>query len=58
MSVLESVVEGDFLVADDPRTTEALKGYVLQTVDYVETGERSVTWSRVGSRTRTDSREW
>jgi hypothetical protein len=37
--VLESEVEGDFLVADDPRTTEALKGYVLQAVDYVETGE-------------------
>ncbi|WP_372912487.1 DUF6775 family putative metallopeptidase [Salinigranum sp.] len=37
--VLESAVDGEFLVADDPRTTEALKGYVLQAVDYVETGE-------------------
>ncbi|AUV80605.1 hypothetical protein C2R22_02140 [Salinigranum rubrum] len=37
--VLESAVDGDFLVDDDPRTTEALKGYVLQAVDYVETGE-------------------
>jgi hypothetical protein len=37
--VLESEVEGDFLVADDPRTTEALKGYVLQAYHYLETGE-------------------
>jgi hypothetical protein len=37
--VLESEVEGEFLVADDPRTTEAVKGYVLQAVHYVETGE-------------------
>jgi hypothetical protein len=37
--VLESQVEGDFLVADDPRTTEALKGYVLQAVHYLRTGE-------------------
>jgi hypothetical protein len=37
--VLESRVEGDFLVEDDPRTTEALKGYVLQAVDFVETTE-------------------
>jgi hypothetical protein len=37
--VLESEVEGEFLVADDPRTTEALKGYVLQVVHYVATGE-------------------
>jgi hypothetical protein len=37
--VLESEVEGEFLVADDPRTTEALKGYVLQAIHYVETGE-------------------
>ncbi|WP_318567267.1 DUF7001 family protein [Salinigranum marinum] len=37
--VLESVVDGDFLIDDDPRTTEALKGYVLQAVHYVETGE-------------------
>ena len=37
--VLESQVEGDFLVEDDPRTTDALKGYVLQAVHYLETGE-------------------
>ncbi|MFW6152767.1 MAG: DUF7001 family protein [Halobacteriota archaeon] len=37
--VLESQVEGDFLVADDPRTTDALKGYVLQAVHYLDTGE-------------------
>ncbi|RZH68594.1 DUF7001 family protein [Natrinema altunense] len=37
--VLENRVDGDFLVADDPRTTEALKGYVLQVFHYLETGE-------------------
>jgi hypothetical protein len=37
--VLENEVEGAFLVEDDPRTTEALRGYVLQTVHYLETGE-------------------
>lgn len=37
--VLESDVEGDFLVAEDPRTTEALKGYVRQACHYLETGE-------------------
>lgn len=37
--VLESAVEGDFLVVDDPRTTDALKGYVLQSVHYLATGE-------------------
>jgi len=37
--VLEAEVDGEFLVADDPRTTEALKGYVLQAYHYVETGE-------------------
>jgi hypothetical protein len=36
--VLEEQVEGEFLVAGDPRTTEALKGYVLQAVHYLETG--------------------
>jgi hypothetical protein len=36
---LESQVEGDFLIEDDPRTTDALKGYVLQAVHYLETGE-------------------
>jgi len=37
--VLENEVEGEFLIADDPRTTAALKGYVLQAVHFVETGE-------------------
>ncbi|MFB6081098.1 MAG: DUF6775 family putative metallopeptidase [Haloferacaceae archaeon] len=37
--VLEEEVEGEFLVEDDPRTTDALKGYVLQGVHYLATGE-------------------
>ncbi|WP_276271090.1 DUF7001 family protein [Haloarcula litorea] len=37
--VLEEQVDGEFLVADDPRTTEALKGYVLQAYHYLATGE-------------------
>ena len=37
--VLENQVEGDFLVEDDPRTTDALKGYALQAVHYLERGE-------------------
>jgi hypothetical protein len=37
--VLENEVEGEFLVADDPRTTDALKGYVLQAYHYLATGE-------------------
>jgi hypothetical protein len=37
--LLENEVEGEFLVADDPRTTEALKGYVLGAYHYLETGE-------------------
>ena len=37
--VLETEVEGEFLVADDPRTIDALKGYVLQACHYLETGE-------------------
>jgi len=36
--VLESEIDGDFLVADDPRTTDALKGYLLAAVEFVETG--------------------
>ncbi|ELZ13748.1 hypothetical protein C479_02846 [Halovivax asiaticus JCM 14624] len=36
--VLENQVEGDFLVENDPRTTDALKGYVLQALHYLETG--------------------
>lgn len=37
--VLESAVDGAFLVEDDPRTTDALKGYVLQAYHYLSTGE-------------------
>ena len=37
--VLEEEVEGEFLVADDPRTTEAIAGYVLAAYHYLETGE-------------------
>lgn len=37
--VLESAIEGEFLVEDDPRTTDALKGYVLQAVHFLRTGE-------------------
>jgi hypothetical protein len=37
--VLENQVEGRFLVEDDPRTTEAIRGYVLQAVHYLSTGE-------------------
>jgi hypothetical protein len=36
---LENKVEGDFLVEDDPRTTDALKGYVLAAYHYAATGE-------------------
>ena len=37
--VLENQVDGQFLVENDPRTTDALKGYVLQTYHYLVTGE-------------------
>jgi hypothetical protein len=37
--VLESEIDGEFLVAEDPRTTDALNGYVLQAVHYLDTGE-------------------
>jgi hypothetical protein len=37
--VLENEIEGEFLVADDPRTTEALCGYALQVVHFLATGE-------------------
>ena len=37
--VLENEVEGEFLVEDDPRTTDAIKGYVLQAYHYLNTGE-------------------
>lgn len=41
--VLEQEIEGDFLVADDPRTTDALKGYALQAYHLLETGEAFCT---------------
>ncbi|MFC6717511.1 DUF7001 family protein [Natrialbaceae archaeon GCM10025810] len=37
--VLENRVQGEFLVEDDPRTTEALCGYVLQAYHFLETGQ-------------------
>ncbi|SDF19772.1 DUF7001 family protein [Halorientalis regularis] len=37
--VLEEQVDGEFLVQDDPRTTEVIKGYVLQAYHYLATGE-------------------
>jgi hypothetical protein len=37
--VLENQVEGEFLVENDPRTTAALKGYVLRAVHLAATGE-------------------
>ncbi len=37
--VLENEVEGEFLIENDSRTTEALKGYVLSAYHYLETGE-------------------
>ncbi len=37
--LLEQEVDGEFLVADDPRTTDAMKGYVLAAYHYLETGE-------------------
>jgi hypothetical protein len=44
--VLENEIDGAFLVEDDPRTTEALQGYVLQAVDYLDTGEGFCTDER------------
>jgi hypothetical protein len=37
--LLENEIDGEFLVADDPRTSEALKGYVLAAYHYLATGE-------------------
>jgi hypothetical protein len=37
--VLEEQVDGRFLVAEDPRTTEVLKGYVLAAYHVLATGE-------------------
>ena len=37
--VLEGTLEEGFLREDDPRTTEALKGYALSAVDYLATGD-------------------
>lgn len=36
---LENEVDGAFLIEDDPRTTEALEGYVLSAIHYLTTGE-------------------
>ncbi|MCX2818803.1 hypothetical protein EGH25_05510 [Haladaptatus sp. F3-133] len=36
---LETEVDGEFLVEDDPRTTDALKGYALTAYGYATTGE-------------------
>lgn len=36
--VLENQVDGEFLVEDDPRTTDAINGYVLQAIEYLATG--------------------
>lgn len=37
--VLEAAVDGEFLVEDDPRTTASLRGYLLQAVHYLDSGE-------------------
>ncbi len=37
--VLESAIDEDVLVPGDPRTTEALKGYLLAAVHFLRTGE-------------------
>lgn len=37
--ILENQVEGEFLIQNDPRTTDALKGYLLQAYHYLDTGE-------------------
>ena len=36
--VLENQVDGEFLVEDDPRATDAINGYVLQAIEYLDTG--------------------
>ena len=37
--VLENQVEGEFLIEDDPRTTDAIEGYVLAAIHFLATGE-------------------
>lgn len=37
--ILENQIEGEFLIQNDPRTTDALKGYLLQAYHYLDTGE-------------------
>lgn len=37
--VLDATLEEDILIPDDPRTTDALKGYALAAVHFVRTGE-------------------
>lgn len=44
--VLENQIDGEFLVYDDPRTTDAIKGYVLQAYHYLETGNPFCTDDR------------
>ncbi|NGM71088.1 hypothetical protein G6M89_19115 [Natronolimnobius sp. AArcel1] len=37
--VLENQVDGEFLIEDDPRSTDALRGYALQAYHYLKHGE-------------------
>lgn len=37
--IVDGALDLDVLVEDDPRTTEALKGYALAAVDFLETGD-------------------
>ena len=37
--MLEGAIDADVLVPDDPRTTDALKGYVLAAIDLLASGE-------------------
>jgi hypothetical protein len=37
--ILENQIDGEFLIKNDPRTTDALKGYALQAYHFLETGE-------------------
>lgn len=53
--VLENEIEGEFLVVDDPRTTEALKGYVCRRTTTSTPKRTSVRSLTVSSRTRTAS---
>ncbi len=37
--ILENQINGEFLIQNDPRTTDTLKGYLLQAFHYLNTGE-------------------